>query len=257
MSRFWDHHATTIDLANFRANNQFLWQPDHYPYEEILNYLVVRDESERLVEMGEDGSFGVRTWDVDGFTVSRDLLDSALEINFLERHLPRFGVRRVLDIGAGYGRLAHRLLQTHPELDVTCTDTVEVSLKCCRLYRDHCALPWNIVARNAMHMVDLARNIAADLAINIQSWSECTRVEVDRWVSQLAYAMVPWLFVIPHEPGFTTKDAYDAGTTQRDGNAPPEEFRSVIEGHGYTVHRQELAADTVDGRNYYLFRRER
>jgi 2-polyprenyl-3-methyl-5-hydroxy-6-metoxy-1,4-benzoquinol methylase len=65
----------------------------------------------------EDDDFGAEVFDFHGKVVSRDLLDSIIEINFLDRHLG-FSSRRavnVLDIGAGYGRLAHRMATAFPK----------------------------------------------------------------------------------------------------------------------------------------------
>ena len=251
MSRFWQGHARTIRADAFRGNDQYLWQPDHYPYEAIWQRLVMDGaECDRLRAMGEDGAFGCRVWDCNGYAVSRDLLDSLLEIRFLERNLPRFGIKGLLDIGAGYGRLAHRLGQTHPELGVLCTDAVEVSAECCRVYREHRRGAWGIVPPERVPWG------LVDVAVNVHSWSECTRDEVAGWMGQLAENGVRYLFVVPHDAGFSTSAAYDAGVLpeQRDGTPPPEnEFRSVIEAHGYRAVAQ--ASPEFDGRHYFLFRR--
>lgn len=249
MSRFWDHHAQTIDLARFRANDQYLWQPEHYPYERLVQEIHSMGRERMIPLLGEDGSFGCVTREVMGLTVSRDLLDSILEIAFLEETLPRFGTRSVLDIGAGYGRFAWRLNQAHPELVVDCIDTVSVSRQACELYRDFRRGRWGVYADTAK-VLECARP-AYDLAINVHSWSECTGEEIRGWMRRLRHARVPYLFVIPHEKTFSTKDAYDAGTTQRDGKGGGE-FRSIIEEHGYLcVARRE---PWFDGRNYYLFK---
>lgn len=247
MSRFWDNHAKTIDLGNFRASDQYLWQPDSYPYEELWRRLMQSGECTRVRSMGEDDAFGARVWRCNEDTVSRDLLDSLFEIRFLEEHLPRFGIKRLLDIGCGYGRLAHRLGQTHPELEVYCTDKVPVSMDACRVYQQHRNGRWRLVWPESI------RFDAFDVACNVHSWSECTRGEVAWWVSRLVDAQVPYLFVVPHNPEFSTKDAYSKSIADRDyQGGEGEEFRSVIVSRGYGQVAHERS--DVDGRNYYLFR---
>jgi hypothetical protein len=53
-------------------------------------------------ELGNDGAFGAYTDDHGGRAVSRDMLDSVLEINFLEEQvgLSKLPQLSVLDIGA-------------------------------------------------------------------------------------------------------------------------------------------------------------
>ena len=69
--------------------------------------------------------------------VTRDLPDSVAELNFLERHLAisqRTAVV-VLDIGAGYGRLAYRSVVALPLIErYLCTDAVPVSTFNCEHY---------------------------------------------------------------------------------------------------------------------------
>ena len=89
----------------------------------------------RLSELGdklvEDDYFGNITFDIDGKLVSRDLLDSLVEIYFLDRHLGLASAApglTVLDIGAGYGRLAHRILSALPSATrYLCSDAIAES----------------------------------------------------------------------------------------------------------------------------------
>src|SRR3546814_16107320 len=71
----------------------------------------------------EDGLFGCWTQRFPGHPrCSRDLLDSVNELSFLDRHLSirgRDGLR-ILDLGAGYGRLAHRAPAAFPGIADNC-----------------------------------------------------------------------------------------------------------------------------------------
>ena len=249
MSRFWQEHARAISLDRFRATDQYLWQPESYPWETLTRRLFEAVESDRLRRMGEDGAFGCRVWDFNGLPVSRDLLDSLLEIRFLEKHLPRFSVKGLLDIGAGYGRLAHRLEQTHPELRVLCTDTVPVSVECARAYLEHRKGHWHIVPPDRIPWG------LVDVAANVHSWSECTPEEIGAWLAAMADNGVPWLFVIPHDRGFSTCEVRTppGATRSPECAGTGHEFRSIIEGHGYRV--AAAAEPEFDGRHYYLFHR--
>jgi hypothetical protein len=105
-----------LDLRYIRADNAYNWKIRGGPQE--INYIItvyyVKDTDglglwDRLTE---DDLFGAYTFDFNGtHRISRDLIDSILQINFLERHcnLSRLPRATVLDIGAGYGRLAWRL----------------------------------------------------------------------------------------------------------------------------------------------------
>ena len=100
-----------------------------------------KDQFGLLDSLVEHGDFGCSTFEYAGIgLVSRDLLDSVLEISFLERHLGIFERNdiRVLDIGAGYGRMAHRLLTAHPRIEsYACVDAVPESTFLSEFYLKH------------------------------------------------------------------------------------------------------------------------
>ena len=88
------------------------------------------DHLNLLDVLHEDDRFGVEIFNFHGQTVSRDLLDSIIEITFLEKHFGFLNRRdfNVLDIGAGYGRLAHRMATAAPNLGrYFCVDAVPES----------------------------------------------------------------------------------------------------------------------------------
>lgn len=250
MGLWTDSHAATIDRERFRAHNQYLEQAPTYPYRSMVEH--VRNVLVRLgaapvcprawmLYLEEDGGFGCESAEVDGWRVSRDLLDSLVEIAFIEDCL-KFSdlwnpnrALRVLDIGAGYGRLAHRLSEAYPRQDVeiTCTDAIDVSLEICREY-----LAFRSVEGVHVESFDALagrREHPFDLAVNIHSWSECSREEIRRWLDLLDRGdgrPVPHLFIVPHDgPDFA---AYEDGRPS---------YLPDLEAHGWTLTRSWKGPD--------------
>ena len=133
--------ASEIELTSFRADNAFVWQhrEGNTELRHLLTtyYLQSIDTLNLLPIVHEDGLFGVTTYRCGGQLVSRDLLDSLFEIYFLERHLgiSEWRDATILDIGAGYGRLAHRISQALPRLGrVLCVDAIAESTFLCEYY---------------------------------------------------------------------------------------------------------------------------
>ena len=222
MSLWADRHASTIDVDRFRAHDQFLEQADSYPYEALTGWIAAKHPW--ALELGEDEAFGCVTRIVNGRKVSRDLLDSILEIEFLSSQMP-MAYRSVIDIGAGYGRLAHRITQSFLGTFVHCTDTIAVSRRCCEIYLAHRRVSRAMVVAPA-DLLNLVRPI--ELAINVHSWSECSMGEVCSWLDWLSASKVPRLFIVPHTPDFGTWDDARGG-----GNGPS--YRPELEARGYRL----------------------
>jgi hypothetical protein len=214
MSKFWESQAKIIDRANFRGDGQYLEQKAEMPMHALYRDLVKRGHDGKFEFLKEDGAFGCKTKWLTGpnIIVSRDLIESIYEIAFIEESLgkmPEF----ILDIGAGYGRLAHRILSIFNQgIHITCTDSVPISREICRFYLEYRKVDyWAIVKPE-----DLIRPVF-NLAINIHSWPECDPEEVEWWLEKLAEWKVKNLMVIPHNVGFWYQ------------NAGKGEFRSTIE----------------------------
>lgn len=202
-----DRLNSWLDLRHFRGDNSYVW---HYR-EDLrvteLKFLVFaqdvrsRDHHGLLDRLVEDGSFGCWTYQFDGMPLlSRDLLDSVNELLFLDRHLGALDgtFPRVLDIGAGYGRMAHRyVVATKNTEDYCCVDAVAESTFLCEYHLEHHGL-------DAARVVELndVDDLAAgqfDLALNIHSWSECPLSAIEWWVSHLSRLEIPRLFLVPNE----------------------------------------------------------
>lgn len=150
-------HSWTVDSEipkDFRGESPLMWQQGGYDdwesYAAALRaaHMLVqeRDQAGLLRAMGpEDGAFGAQcTHSKHGKLLSRDLLDSANELSFLEEHLHLShwpcGTTMV-DLGSGYGRFAHRVSQTFRHLQVICTDGVAHSLAVSERYLRFRAVP--------------------------------------------------------------------------------------------------------------------
>jgi len=206
-----------LALERFRADNAYVWQERdlvvataqdveqrsrarHVNYLLSAYYVRAADELGLLGRLAEDGAFGNVTVVIEkDWVVSRDLLDSVLEISFLERHL---GIAsrpalEVLDIGAGYGRLAHRLTEALENVArVLCTDAVAESTFLCDFYLRFRGVEdrAEVVALDEVQS-RLAR-AAPLIATNIHSFAECPLVAITWWVDVLAVNEVPYLFLV-------------------------------------------------------------
>jgi putative sugar O-methyltransferase len=199
--------AGFLDLRFFRGETLITWHYRDDPdatrgrYEAMLRHAAARDELGLLDRLAEDGLFGCWTFDIDGRRVSRDLLDSVNELSFLERSLGLSGRDglRVLDVGAGYGRLAHRACSALPGIaDWCCVDAVAESTFLCEYYLGFrgVAPPARVVGLPDVGTLEPG---SFDLAVNVHSFSECSLVAIEWWLEQLARLRVEHLLVVPND----------------------------------------------------------
>lgn len=227
---FWREHSKKIDLENFRCESAYLSQAygTEKEYWATLGYAAAVGEK-YLNIFTEDTLFGVVSFQIGGRTVTRDLLDSVLEISFLERKLGSefLSSVKVLDIGAGYGRFAHRFTSAFPNSCVYCADAVPISSLVCdsyikfRCFQNRARVAWLWEVKETYE--------AADLAVNIHSWSECTLESVNFWLDLLVAKSCPYLFLVPHEAQCLTKEC----------SGPDASFLSAIQEHGYELLASE------------------
>jgi hypothetical protein len=238
----WDTHVRTIDPERFRAHDQYLEQRPEYPYREMFRYIHERGLYPLVEELDEDGAFGCETQDIGGNMVSRDLVDSILEITFLRESLGESwfrNSRKIVDIGAGYGRLVYRMSQVWPLMPVYATDAYGASLATCRKYLQH----RGVGSRHVYERFELPSHVY-DLAINVHSWSECTLDEICSWLDWLDAVRCARLYVVPHTPGL---ESWTPG-----GLGPS--FRPHIEAHGFELE-QHWRGPECNPRSHYLFKR--
>lgn len=246
------------DLINFRGHNAFLFQEgrlNRNPFGYLLAYYYLKsiDRYCLLETLEEDSAFGAISYLFNRNQVSRDLLDSVLEIYFLDEHLGLMERNNltVLDIGAGYGRLAHRMAVAIPGLhEYICTDAVPQSTFLSEYYlkfRD-------VTEKTRVVPLDRVQQSlepgSIDLAVNIHCFSECTLPVIEWWMDLLEEKRVPALMVVPNSArGLLTNDRVD--------------FQPLIEARGYRLAtRQPKYKDPVIQRYalnpdfFHLFLRE-
>lgn len=205
-----DRVGSFLDLRHFRGETLITWhyrelpRVDELKYYVMLRYVADRDELGLLERLTEDGQFGCWTYEYEGHPrVSRDLLESVNELQFLDRELGLAARERfsVLDIGAGYGRLAHRMASAFSNLsDYCCVDAIAESTFLSEYYLGFrgVAPPARVVA---LHELDAGLTAGAfDVAVNIHSFSECTLQAIEWWVDLLARLEVPEVVIVPNEP---------------------------------------------------------
>lgn len=200
--------SDVTDLQRFRGDNAYLWQ---YGRSAELNelrmfvyasYVQQQAGAELWARVREDGAFGCFTFDYTGMPpVSRDLLDSVNELAFLDEHwgITARAALRVVDIGAGYGRLAHRMHEAVPGLErYWCLDAVPRSTFLSEFYLAHRGARSAVVV--PLDEVDSAVPAGSvDLAVNVHSFSEMSRAAMGAWLQWLVAREVPALFLVPNE----------------------------------------------------------
>ena len=227
-----DEHLNAEEMLYFRGDNPYVWQVRQssmnvMAYALTTYYLKTIDDLGLLEKLTEDGLFGAYTFDVAGKKVSRDLLDSIAEIYFLEKHLKitSHANLRVLDIGAGYGRLAHRMVCALPNIvHYLCTDAFPKSTFISEYYLRYRDLD----RAEAVPLDEIDQALSdhpVDLAINIHSFSECRIEAIEWWLSLLAKHRVKHLMIVPNRNAMETNDGVD--------------FTPIINSHGYQLIAQE------------------
>lgn len=235
-----EHVESFLDLRWFRGETLITWHYRELPRITGLKYFVLlsevarRDELGLLRRLGEDGAFGCWTFEYPGWgRVSRDLLESVNELSFLERELALSAREHfsVLDIGAGYGRLAHRGTTAFANCaDWCCVDAVPESTFLAEYYLRHRGVtpPARVVP---LHELEATLEPGSfDLALNIHSFPEMPLAAIRWWIEQLARLEVPRLLVVPNEPDRLRSLETDGST---------RDFAPVLAEHGYELRTAE------------------
>lgn len=198
-----EYVAREVPLQRFRGESGYMWQsrdlnfPVHYLC--TYYYLESTPACDLLQRCVEDDAFGVPYLSVGGEYVTRDRLDSVSELAFLRQELSasRMESLSVLDVGCGYGRFAHRLVQCFPCAKVLCTDAIPESIFLSEFYLRHRnAGTASVVDLGAMESAVASAKI--DVAVAINSLSECSGVAIRWWLDLIARFEIPFLFFVSH-----------------------------------------------------------
>jgi len=229
-----DAHVRPDDILYFRGDNAYVYQL-RGPNMNIMAYALTTfyvksiDKLRLLELLEEDDFFGNFTFRIDNRLMSRDLLDSIMEIYFLEKHLSLSLSKdmTILDIGAGYGRLAHRMVGALPNIqNYLCTDAVAISSFISEYYLRFRSIEGRAKVVPLDEIENTLRNRSVNIAVNIHSFSECRISAIDWWLSLLEKHRVKYLMIVP--------DSGNHGgelLLTNDG----KDFGEVIEKHGYKL----------------------
>lgn len=252
------------DLLYFRGDNPYVFQfrDKNTPEKYALTYFYLKtiDTLGLLDVLSEDGDYGVFTFPTgdtdkagDKRLVSRDLLDSVCELLFLERTLQisRMPGLKVLDIGAGYGRLAYRAVTALSNIDTYyCVDAIPESTFLSSYY-----LARKGAARTRIVPFNDQKDLVPgtiDLAVNIHSFSECSIQAIDYWISRCAELKIKYLFIVPNMSAEGEK-----AVRLIDGS----DFSPILAHYGYRLFLTEpkygnpqVQKYGVSPKWYYLFR---
>ncbi|MDZ7336674.1 MAG: hypothetical protein ONB32_16095 [candidate division KSB1 bacterium] len=233
-----DAHVRTDDLLYFRGDNAYVWQlrgpnMNEMGYALTTYYVESIDKLGLLDNLNEDDFFGNFTFSVNNRLVSRDLLDSIIEIYFLERHLNLSSLQHptVLDIGAGYGRLAHRMVCALPNIaEYICTDAFAISTFISEYYIRFRNLEDRVKVIPLDEVEKIMQERTVKIAVNIHSFSECRISAIVWWLSILTKYSVEYLMIVPN-PGSHGGQLLHTN----DG----KDFGNIINEHGYRLIAKE------------------
>ncbi len=237
----------------FAANTIYVEQesPTAQEFEEVARTIRMP------IDIGgktRDVPFGARVVDNLIFgPITRMWLDSNVEFDFLRRHLfsGPLSEMSVLDIGAGYGRLA--VSMGGLVRSFRCVDAVPISTEISAEYVSK-------FGYSNTHVLSLSQFIASyqtikiDLAINVHSWNECDLAQIGHWLQVLTEMDVQYLFTVSHGqlesvPAEKRKQrAYYSW-----GNGQPS-YRPLLE-HDYEVIAEESIG--LGSHPHALWRRRR
>jgi len=203
-TRWTQEHVDTIELPWFRGDNPYVWQfrEKNTEGKHVATALYIRsiDRHGWLKSLKEDGLFGAYVFEFDGVYVSRDLLDSITELYFLDDllQISKWNEENILDIGAGYGRLAYRAINALPNLArFYCVDAVPESTFISEYYLQFRAADRaTVVALDEIRQALAATQIT--LATNIHSFSECTLEATRWWLDLIREYSVKYLMIVPN-----------------------------------------------------------
>lgn len=256
LSNWWTDDALFADLApeQFRGENHYIfqvrWSPSPATYLVTAHYVRDIDQLGLFGRLIEDGMFGAYTVPFgNGYVVSRDLLESINQINVIHRLLGReAGAKlRVLDIGAGYGRLAHRLAEGLPEAEAVCTDAVPLSTFLSEFYVRYRGVQDRVTVVPLDEVEDALNGRRFSVVTNIHSFSECRTEVIAWWLGAIAKADVERMLIVPNAPDqFLSSEA--------DGSH--RDFFHLFAQHGWRLaHKEPIYAASQAAQAHALYPR--
>ncbi len=196
---YWHQWQDFVKAALPMFAGECIYLAQHYnqsEFERVANWLLKQCQTIDLKRSTVDCQHGARAVLTSLGLVTRGFLDAQVEIAFIERTLDLSG-KTVLDIGAGYGRLAVYINDAAPTSQIYCVDAVPISTYLQRFYTSLYA-----PAVKVLTLRDFDRfQEPIDLTINVHSWSECSLAQISSWVSRLTSK---YLFTGSNTKGYET-----------------------------------------------------
>ena len=118
-----------------------------------------------------------------GELVSQDLANTSLEVSALQRLVPGMSPTSILEIGAGYGRVAYALLSLYPGSRYTIID-IEPTLGIGQRYLTR-LFPDRDIRFLTPDRADEISDASVDLALSISSLHEMTRDKIAYYIALL------------------------------------------------------------------------
>ena len=244
---YWGQYlAAGMNTSSFRGETAYMWQlrDGNVPLTLIATYLYLSStpEGDLLKLCTEDGGFGVLGVNFSGETITRDRLDSVCELGFVRRKfgLTQTSTMTILDIGAGYGRLGHRIGQCFPNVTVLCTDAVPQSTALCRYYLRQRRASNKVIVVPLVDVETELQQRHVDIAISVNALSECSARTVQWWLDLLVRTNVRYVVLVPPSASASGREAY---TIEQPGTARLS-IIDLLEQRGY--NRQALEAKYSD-----------
>ncbi len=115
-----------------------------------------------------------------GRLISQDLANSALEVAAIQRALGDRRPRSILEVGAGYGRLAYALMSIYPEARYTVVD-IDPAIDLSRWYLTSLFPPARLrfLAPSQANEIETG---TVDLALSVSSFQEMTPAQVEGYL---------------------------------------------------------------------------
>lgn len=254
----WKNWSKNIDIQKFRGEHAYIaqmWSMDEQRYLNSFDYLVSIGERDAMVTLGEDGAFGAVTFERDGVTFGRDLIDSVLELRFLREtlNINRDDRISLLDIGSGYGRFLHRSAEYFQRSRGYGVDGVPLSTFLCDFYLRYRGI---YPQMQSVSLADLATIVQVDVATNQQSFSEMPLTAVDSWLKMCADRNIRYFFLEPHSGNLR-----DAHFVTSEPNGDHLDYYTSFERYGYRMIRRaykfppDMTPSLIYNTEYFLFER--
>lgn len=195
----WQPVASPSILSKqFRGETDYVWQTrlgdGKEEYIQYYKQLKKIDKLNLFLKTKENGSHGCKTWEVENILISRDLLDSIIEIYFLQKNFDNLDKLNILEIGGGYGRLCKRYSDCFPNSKFYITDGIPYSTYVADIYLSES----NYQNKNLelYNLDSKLKNIKIDLAVNIHSFPEQNINDVEWWVKFILKHKIKYIFYV-------------------------------------------------------------